>query len=197
MERDEELKEDASKPRPRGRFRTSFVTPIVLVALVLIALGASRGSGYRRFVSKPLPDGTRYTFLYPEYLTNISENGKGASPSVTATVNISTRFSAQPVMNRFLSWLHMAPSATSDRVSALVIPHRGGPLLKQARHSKEHGGGAVWFSHAETIDDERTQTQFVLAYMCDGDREDQYKSHHLAVASSFRVLPPGAPEPNP
>src|SRR3712207_3812230 len=45
------------------------VLAALLAAMVAVGLGIRSGApGYRRFVSRPLPDGTRYTFLYPRGL---------------------------------------------------------------------------------------------------------------------------------
>ena len=75
-------------PRARSRRAPAVATMVGIAALVVLLFAVlvwqPWALRYRRFVSKPLPDGTRYTFLYPAYLQNLQENGKGASPEVAA-----------------------------------------------------------------------------------------------------------------
>lgn len=169
------------------------ITAVGLLLLVAFAVAVGRGSGYRRFVSKPLLDGTRYTFLYPEYLTRISENGKGASPNVIANVNLNTPYSGQTQISRFLGWLKMAPSVTAESITVVVFPSKT-TVLKDSTESREWPPN-FFQRQDQAIKDVRTNNEFVLMYSCEADRIAQYRRNHLSVTSSFRLLHPGEPDP--
>src|SRR5688572_4083491 len=81
---------------------------IVLVAVNGAVWFASSQPSYRRFVSQPLPDGSRYTFLYPSNLQVIREGRGNPSPGVIANVRLQ---SSGPVN---------APPSPSDRLRRLM-----------------------------------------------------------------------------
>src|ERR1051325_2105484 len=74
---------------------------ICCVVVPLLMLSARLGRPqYRRFTSQPLPDGSRYTFLYPAYLHDIHETGQGASQGVTQNVSVYNRIGNPSVGER-------------------------------------------------------------------------------------------------
>src|SRR5688500_19227508 len=93
---------DSSENRPALR---PFLRRIALFAFIIAAVLAAfqlwtRPPSFRRFVSQPLPDGSRYTFLYPAHLKNVNENGKGASSNITHNVNVTNRTREDPMVDR-------------------------------------------------------------------------------------------------
>ena len=67
----------------------------VILAGLMLSVASYRNSQFKRFTSKPLPDGSRFTFLYPAYLKNIVE-GPGGSPGVIHSASIYDRGGEQP-----------------------------------------------------------------------------------------------------
>jgi len=55
---------------------------VAALAGLLFLLSGAGTPAYRRFVSRPLPDGSRFSFLYPAHLQDQVE-GPGGSPKVS------------------------------------------------------------------------------------------------------------------
>lgn len=70
----------------RGRAAAVAVCLLLASAALFVALRAAVGSGrgeYKRFVSAPLPDGTRYTFLYPAHLGVVQAYPSPGAPAAS------------------------------------------------------------------------------------------------------------------
>lgn len=163
---------------------------ILLVAVLLAVLYSGAWPlRYRRFVSQPLPDGTRYTFLYPAHLQNIQENGKGASPEVTQSATVWTMNQSESqwdLLRRQWGFPVMSPA---ESVSVVVIPLK--KKVKDSRRSERWTRGGQ-LRHNEHIIDARTCTQFSLYHSCPQAAASQFERYNPTIVKSFRVLPPDA-----
>ena len=144
---------------------------------------------YRRFVSQPLPDGTRYTFLYPAHLQNLQENGKGASPEVAACVNVWTMNQTESGWSQFLSRLGFSVPSPAESVTVVVIPLKTHNVRDGRRTDRWSRFGGL--RRNEHIIDARTRTQFSLLHSCPQRAAAQFRTDDPVIARSFRVLPPG------
>jgi hypothetical protein len=184
----------------RVRFRTGLFAACIaaLIATLLVGLAVlllvSWPPRYRRFISQPLPDGTRYTFLYPSHLQNLRENGPGASPNVTSSVAVSTQNQSLSQWDLLRRRLGLPVTSPAESVHVVVIP-----LKKRVQNSRTSGR---WTKgdirrHNEHITDARTRTQFSLYHNCPRDAVAQFERHNQIIRRSFRVLPPGDDVPIP
>ncbi len=171
--------------------------------------------GFRRYTSPPLPDGTRYTFLYPSYYARVKQ-GWMDSDYQFGTVRIDCigtpsvpwiAVAGQTPVSYFVhgtqgtKWL--APheefctvlvgrlgDVLSGRSGNLAFP-RGNNLLRQdTRWVGENGN-----HHALSILDKRSQLRFQFIH------EDRYipalfKQTDPIMVNSFRILPPGTSDVN-
>lgn len=166
--------------------------------------------GFRRYTSPPLPDGTRYTFLYPSYYARVKQGWMdsdyqfgtvridciGTPPVPWIAVARQTPVSYYVHGKQGAQWL--APheefctvlvgrlgNVILGRSGNLVFP-RGNNLLRQnTRWAGENGN-----HHGLSIFDKRSQLRFQFIH------EDRYipalfKQTDPIMANSFRILPPG------
>jgi hypothetical protein len=176
-------------------FAASTAGFIALVAVLLAALIAQPWAPrYRLFVSKPLPDGSRYTFLYPAHLQNMQENGKGASPEVTAGVTVWTMNQSDSTWSQFLSRMGFSVPSPRESIGVVVIPLKTRNVRDGRRTDRWNRFGGL--RRNEYLTDARTRTQFILYHSCPASAAAQFAAHDPVIARSFRVLPPGTASPN-
>jgi hypothetical protein len=146
---------------------------------------------YKRFVSRPLPGGTRYTFLYPAHLQNLQENGKGASPEVIASATVWTMNRTAPTLwDELQRRLGFSVPSPAESVSVVVFPVHPRPL-------RDRRTDARWERmddrrHNLYLVDARTGLQFSLYHDAPSEAAASFEAHDRVIARSFRVLPPGA-----
>ena len=123
--------------RPAIRVRgLLWLLGIGCLAVPLLLLSARSGSGgYRRFISRPLPDGSRYTFLYPAYLKYIQENGPSGSTGVTQNVSIYNRQVRNSPWDGLRRWMGLPDAEPMESVTVLVLPQKQG--AGDSRHGRE------------------------------------------------------------
>ena len=164
--------------------------------------GLAPSVGFRRYVSRPLPDGTRYTFQYPTYLKHISQGWLDQSNQFI-TVRIDS-IGTQPVPwmavrgGKAVTYcLHGAGGgswpAPHEEFISIVVGHSGEVVFPPGRQSIRRDiqwVGPNGSHHALAITDARTHLRFQLIH------EDRYipalfQQTDPVVTDSFRILPPG------
>jgi hypothetical protein len=181
----------SKKDRSRiGLLAVSVTALIVILVIGLAAVLLSPWSRYRRFVSQPLPDGTRYTFLYPAHLQNVQENGTGASPEAIASASVWTMNQSVTEWDRLRGRLGIPAASPAEGIFIIVMP-LGRDRVRDRRSSERWSRGGE-MRHNEHIFDARTKTQFNLIHRCPQSAAAQFERHNPTIVKSFRVLPPGA-----
>jgi hypothetical protein len=186
----------AEKSRPRR----ILVAVVIALALCLAAWllvrsrDNSRPASYRRFVGG-LPGGSRYTFLYPAYMTDIWQN----TPSprwrrIVYNVALSSRgegtFSSLPIVAALLRLVNLP--APGENVSLDAEPVRRSPIQAGRWSSGSAGGGCI-----ERLVDARTRYEITLHYSCPKGAAAIFRRNWPRISQSLAVLPPGAPVPKP
>lgn len=199
----------AGRPTPANRRRREALLWLSLVAILLLALPlfapqpAPRAS-YTRYVSPPLPDGTRFTFLYPSDLA-LEKNARMPTGS---SVQFSTPSPTLASSNFLLTEAAiLRDTQPREAVSVMVMPRKGWksypkmnlmnfPKMNLRRDYQRveqyrllsllHKVG----NHGLDLYDARTQTWFLLDYS-GTIKSGHYAAHNAAVIQSFRILPPG------
>jgi hypothetical protein len=113
------------------------------LVIAMFAFGRSQLTGFRRFVSQPLRDGTRFTFLYPEYLTDVIEKPGGLE--VVHSVSVFNRAGEKPWdVNRTLwgTWWRRIGFSQAENLAVVVVPVRVAGE-KNKRSSKEWVSGWI------------------------------------------------------
>ena len=155
--------------------------------------------GFRRYTSPPLPDGTRYTFLYPSYYANVHQGWLdsdhqfgsiridciGTKPVPWIAAKGQTPISYYSHGKQGGAWLSPHEEFCSVVVGNAAIPFWQGPhpLVIDHRWIGENGS-----HHDLSIKDARTRYRFEMIH------EDRYipalfKQTDPIITSSFRVLP--------
>ncbi len=190
---------DSAAPAAAGRARSrrsSAVGTVAGIAALIVVLFAVLvwqpwALRYKRFVSRPLPDGTRYTFLYPAHLQNTQENGKGASPNVIRSVTVWTMNRTPPTLwDELLRRLGFAVSSPAEDVSVVVFPVL--PRPTRDRRTDERWERMGHLRHNLYLVDARTGLQFSLYHDGPSEATASFAAQDRVIARSFRVLPPGA-----
>ena len=155
--------------------------------------------GFRRYTSPPLPDGTRYTFLYPSYFANVHQGWLdsdhqfgsvridciGTKPVPWIAAKGQTPISYYSHGKQGGAWLSPHEEFCSVVVGNAAIPFWQGPhpLVTDHRWIGENGS-----HHDLSIKDARTRYRFEMIH------EDRYipalfKQTDPIITSSFRILP--------
>lgn len=194
----------------RTRWTWGVVGVLTLGVALTVALGAVRlASRHRRFVSQPLPDGSRYTFLYPANLQTVHEAGgrlplpSGAIAAVTLQSNGPINAPASP-WDWFRQRLGFAvPFSESVSVMATPAEARVSHDIRRAIRRSEGWVKGDEVRRNQYLHDPRTQLQFSVYHSCYAAATPppaaalQVRAHNSAVVRSFEVLPPGSSIPAP
>lgn len=173
--------------------------PMIVAAVALALLSAtfylawrSAPAPYKRFVSKPLPDGTRYTFLYPSWMYPPPE-----PPADDVYVDGSHRIDK---FVRAMLWRigvrTRAQTLRPARTTGIYVAYRRAPIKADARRVRRREGGD-WLHHYVDLEDRRSQNQFSLNYLGSVTDRARFEQAEEVVTQSFRILPPGVPVPKP
>jgi hypothetical protein len=183
----------------RRRRKTCILLLVIGVLIFAGLINGTRSQPYRRYVSQPLPDGTRYTFLYPEWsrwpYQFTTANGidiAGECPKYRP--NIFEAF-----------WDHL-----SDRYAdapsypeSIVVEVFGRVYGKQSSVKGEQTRTEAWSQHPATyficheVTIEDVDRYFVLHHSCPTGSRYFFDQSDKVVTQSFRVLAPGEKVPSP
>ena len=162
-----------------------FLVAALAIAAVTLTVARTRISGYRRFTSKPLPDGSRYTFLYPDYLKDVVE-GPGGSPEVIAGASVYNRGGEHPEDVNRTPWgalWRKAGFSKAESVTLVVLPSA----------STTNGGvrtSEEWVRrHNEYLAPSHAKYKLQLYYSCAKDAA-QFRQHSRIISDSLRLIPP-------
>ena len=162
----------------------------LVAAAVLLRLPPAP-SHFRRYVSPPLPDGTRYTFLYPLYLDNV-RSGWLNGYSVIASVRIDNGEESPTTGDRLRRLLGL-PIPLPHRGDVTVVVGAVGP--RYMNRPEAQWQGADGSHHTASFVDTRSHMRFLLLH--EGQFYPRlFKQDDPVVIRSFRVLPPGAATPS-
>jgi hypothetical protein len=192
---------EAVHARPERSPRALLAIAVALLLLVVIAcaalalFGAKGRVRYRRYVSQPLPDGTRYTFLYPEELRTVVENGGNPSPGVVRNVTVYNSFIRETDWDRLRRKVGLGGQSHDESISVLPYAVKGGIARDRRWSDRWTRGGRT--RHNEFIDDRRTQLQFALYLDAPADESARFQTIRPTVVRSFELLPPGTEPPSP
>ena len=188
--------------RSRAPWRVVWVAALG-IALVA-ALGAFRFARsqphYLRFVSRPLPDGSRYTFLYPRNLQRIREGG--GNPGVIANVRLQSggAINESPSLwDRLQRLMGLPVPYPGESVTVMGYRPKGRISRNSRRHDRWTRGDEV--RHNEFIQDSCSQLEFSIYHSCytysasRAAAAAQVEAHGFALVRSFEILPPGSPVP--
>lgn len=147
---------------------------------------------YRRFTSPALPDGVRYTLLYPSTLDDASFH---TFPATTfgrhfQQFMVSKKQSRAPIVSLWHQWFK--PEVEFIFVSADSVTKP----LKTSRIERQGLRNSGEIAHWVYVDDPRAQVLFTFGHI-EENGTALYKQNDPVVAGSFRVLLPGEAVPNP
>lgn len=147
---------------------------------------------YRRYISPPLADGVRYTFLYPATLDDVY-----STPVWTPTkykilhlVTVSKQESRLPGAALWHTWFK--PEA--EFVNVVVEKPTAKPL--KISRSETQNRNRVEIIHTVLVDDPRAREHFRFWHASDFGTAS-FNQHDRVVMNSFRILRPGEPIPAP
>ena len=174
----------------------NYLLPAIAVVLVVVAAAVPRPvppTTYTRFTSPPLPDGVRYTFLYPTALDDVSlytfpANYKGRHLQSFMASKKESRLPGAALWHR---WFR--PEAEFVFVSVekpVVKPLRSSRVDRQGVRNRDE------IAHRVYVDDPRAHEQFMFGHIDDFGTAS-YTQDDRVVTDSFRVLLPGEPVPAP
>ena len=164
-------------------------TTIVVLLLVCLPLYLARSSmsSVRRFTSRPLASGSRITFLYPAYLTNVTV---GSGTGISYGVLVSRRGGEQPFDVNRTPWGSLARRmgfSHAETVNVMVSSVNDQAAL-DGRTFQEWSRGSTKQRNVRIVD-ARSKTQVDLFYACAADA-GQFSSHAREVTESLRIIPP-------
>ena len=187
---------DGASNLPANAARATWLGPPPTVAPML-----KPAVGFRRYTSQPLPDGSRYTFLYPSYFAHV-QPGWLDSQNQFGTVRIDcigtqpvpwiAHVGQQPISyyqhnSSGVSWLSPHEefcSVVVGRAGDVAFPPGKRFLRRDSRWIGQNGS-----HHDFSITDARSHYAFELIH------EDRYtpalfKQTDPVIDSSFRIVPP-------
>lgn len=151
---------------------------------------------YKRFVSRPLPDGSRYTFRYPANLDDVRHevihNPLGTS-QLTMFRRPDRALSAWGKFLWVLGQREKGRQAVYIVVRALPAKQR---VVRDERRWEDWQGIRVRTRHVY-LTDAQTRSEFVLTHGREQDERGQYPEADPVILNSLTVLPLGAPVPSP
>lgn len=162
-------------------------------ALALLMVSATRGNSrdtYARFVSPPLKDGTRYTFLYPSRMASARYRAVGGNVLLESPVKAPQPFGKGSALS---GTAHAAVGYDFIEVNQEVLApgYRADPRRDNRLNSKSR------LAHTILLFDTRSRRVFQLNHEAHPRFGQRFKQDDKIVSNSFRILPPGAPVPSP
>jgi hypothetical protein len=151
---------------------------------------------------QPLPDGSRYTFLYPGSLQTVRERKGGHSPGTIAAVVLQDNGpvnAAPSPWDRVQRQMGIAVPYPGESVSVLVTPLK--PRVARVARRPQGWARGDEVRRNEYIQDTRTQLEFTVYHSCftfttpQPAAAAQLRTHNSTLVQSFEVLPPGSSIP--
>jgi hypothetical protein len=176
-----------------------------LATLAVGILLAWRNStpAYKRYLSPPLPDGSRYTFLYPVN-SRVNEIGghstDGASMdgarSYMDGVRVDSKVEKKTFLTQFLALLGMQkPSQRFGILVSLLAPSKPGDLHRKRRDEWSTEKGVHY--HSMYLPAASAGLVLELLNWEVSPPPALFRQTDAVVSSSFRLLPPGTSPPAP
>lgn len=172
---------------------------IILLLAALTMVWLRRPAEFKRYVSPPLPDGTRYTFVYPRRMTQIvpSRIHKQPPPIITSVlggVYIDDVFTAAP--SGFQKWLNgLLKRSNSFEVSYVSVAVHSAFDASVPPRREDKTVSSSFLSRLVQLEDRRTRQRFWLACSVPSVQHEQAEQETKTIADSFRVLRPGKAVP--
>ena len=161
--------------------------------------------GFRRYTSPPLPDGTRYTFLYPSYFANVhpgwlDSDHQFRSVRIDCIGTKPFPWIAAPGQAPVAYYIHgkqgAAWPAPHEEFCSVVVGKAAPPFWQGPRPLEidRQWIGEYGSHHDFSIKDAHTHYRFEVIH------EDRYtpalfRQTDPVIVASFRILPPGASAP--
>lgn len=188
------MQPEKSESRPRRVWLLG--AAVFFVALAALWLRPPAPEVYTRYLSPPLPDGTRYTFLYPTWMTRVSQQGVGQ-------VQVGEAARGGPGANIFQEALRLWRNRRKSNLAVgqdafVMVFYRPLKVFKGPDERKEQRwerNGTL--RHNIFIADARTKMKFFLFHNGLASERTRFEEIDPVIARSFRLLPPGAPVPSP
>lgn len=178
---------------------------LIAVAVLAIWLTVSRPPSYRRYVSPPLPDGSRYTFLYPAHMEDVAEGGGNPSPGVVQNVTVHNREQSETTWDRLRRGVGLRVMSRGEHVDVLPVQLSLDPRgrfygvkdgrARDRRWSDQWARGGL-VGHSEYLEVKRLKMRFYLRHGAPANAEAQFRRHNATVAQSLQVLAPRAEVPS-
>ncbi len=151
---------------------------------------------FRRYVSKPLPNGTRYTFLYPAYLHKIDQGSLDQSNQfITVRIAADGQREVVPqtqkgilIMERGTHILKLVPH--EEFCGVVVGPPDSSYVGKEPLRQERQWVGEYGSHHDLCLTDAHTRRRFLLTHE-DRYLRDLFVQTDPVIMSSFRILSPG------
>ncbi len=161
---------------------------VAFSVLFFAVIVSERNNASERFVSAPLTDGSRYTFLYPQQMklrsgtdTNCFLQEDDPTPGVMAQL----RSMLPGRRNKSL----MLAGLSRDEIRVAVAEQKP-PFHDSKNNTISKRNQYI------SIEDAKSQTYFFVEYHCYSANEERFKTQSEILAQSFRVLAPGQQPPN-
>lgn len=176
------------KTRPTNR-NAWLLAPILCAALLAFAAWRAQGPAYKRFVSPPLADGTRYTFLYPARYNSVSGIGTNALLLDDETRRLT-------LLDRIRQYIPLGP------VRATLAGLRAGEITVQVDHPRQKRANSrteIKESRRRfiSIEDARSRSYFFVSHINYFSEPTRFDAESKVFSQSFQILPRGAPIPAP
>jgi|GEM_PF-2009385 len=184
-------------------WRLLFSFSLVGGAIALAYMLASRPISYVRYTSPPLPNGTRYTFLYPRNLNNVDDQANFTSH--ITEVQITRRISP---FESFVTY-HSGGffPGIDETIQVEVGPGQDSPVPGSVYTRTDTDDSASGFlSHYVELYNPKSGASLSLHHMAGGTTRLHkavgrnalvFRQVDKVIAGSFRVLPPGVEPPSP
>ena len=173
---------------PHVKRKAWLLAPVLCAIVLVLAMWRVQGPDYKRFVSAPLKDGTRYTFLYPARYIVIPLSG--ADVTMRDKLRLAPMERLREKLSRYKS---LAGGLSASQLDANVMAQEGAP--KNSREVMDDDSPPRW--RETIINDARSKRQFILSHSNFLGGVEPFAYESSAVSQSFQILPPGAPVPTP
>ncbi len=176
------------------------------VVALAVATAPASPSSYTRYVSPPLKDGTRVTFLCPASVRNflVKPGDKLPQPYIIQDVQITKPFSImEAVLGWFPLWSRLSP--TDDQgVGVLTTTTTPFKVTQDCRIEQQEVrppvtryGGNYYIDNV-IIQKVRNGLQYHFQYQYFASAKSaSFTKHEATITKSFQVLPPGVSPPIP
>jgi hypothetical protein len=178
-----------------NEIRLIFVAMFALLALLFTIATASRPGKLCRFVSEPLPDGSRLTFLYPAYMSPKPAVVGLTSGLTSIYIGFNHSPTAGSYVDRLFSRVIAKPRKRDDSMEAIVlIPAHGSS--QENRYSEELRDGRN-VEVREVLFRTVNGARYQVNYGYPEKDTAEYKRYERPILRSLRVLDSSEELPKP